>query len=271
MSTTASMSLKTVSSSPETSAPLLRTKSIWVAPCSSAFDASNALTLSSWPPCGKPTTVPRVTRDRPIVRFAAFTSHGLTVRAASSCSVASPTAAARSARDALGCVRRCSTRSGRRPVKVIGARSLRSGWRWMMTIRTGVRTADCSSVPFGVSQSALARGAIRGAHRHRRRAMVEQDVAPVLGRIVEHDLGEPIEDARRSPAPATCPARAGGRGRRSPAGDRPAAPAPPPPARRSAPRARPGSRRRPARPRRPRCRRGAGRTGGRDRRRRGDG
>ena len=48
MSMTASMSLKTASSSPDASAPPFSTKSIWVAPCSSAFEASNALTLRIW-------------------------------------------------------------------------------------------------------------------------------------------------------------------------------------------------------------------------------
>ena len=55
-----------------------------------------------------------------------FTSHGFTVRAARSCSTASATAASRSASDAFGCVSRCSSRTARRTLAVMGARSLRS-------------------------------------------------------------------------------------------------------------------------------------------------
>ena len=89
MSITASMSLKTTSSSLDKSAPAFSTKSIWLAPCSSALLASNALTARIWEPLGKPTTVPRRIRDLPSARRADLTNHGLTVRATQSCSTAS--------------------------------------------------------------------------------------------------------------------------------------------------------------------------------------
>src|SRR6187200_3715143 len=96
-------------------------------------------------------TVPRVTLLRPSLRFAAFTSHGLTVSPDSSWLVANATAASRSASEAFGWVSRCSSRRARRTLGVIGARSLRS----VAGVDDGdpdmARTADCSSVLFEVT------------------------------------------------------------------------------------------------------------------------
>ena len=65
MSMTASMSLSTVSSSPDSSAPPLTTESICAAPARAPCWPRRPSRPGYRPPCGKPTTVPRRTRERP--------------------------------------------------------------------------------------------------------------------------------------------------------------------------------------------------------------